>query len=41
MKSLAVHDDEILRMLLPWLPFETTDGHTTLDESPAPTAPCS
>ncbi|MGA5900379.1 HSP90 family protein [Streptomyces venetus] len=31
-KSLAVHDDEILRMLLPWLPFETTDGHTTLDE---------
>ncbi|MER7808399.1 HSP90 family protein [Streptomyces sp900116325] len=31
-KSLAVHDDEMLRMLLPWLPFETTDGHTTLDE---------
>ncbi|MCX3290158.1 HSP90 family protein [Streptomyces sp. NEAU-H22] len=31
-KSLAVYDDEILRMLLPWLPFETTDGHTTLDE---------
>ncbi|MFI0938284.1 HSP90 family protein [Streptomyces sp. NPDC021020] len=31
-KSLAVHDDEILRMLLPWLPFETTDGNTTLDE---------
>ncbi|WP_329325311.1 HSP90 family protein [Streptomyces luteogriseus] len=31
-KSLAVHDDEILRMLLPWLPFETTDGHTSLDE---------
>ncbi|RLV67582.1 heat shock protein [Streptomyces sp. CBMAI 2042] len=31
-KSLAVHDDEILRLLLPWLPFETTDGHTTLDE---------
>ncbi|MGY5121130.1 HSP90 family protein [Streptomyces sp. 900105755] len=31
-KSLAVHDDEILRMLLPWLPFETTDGHATLDE---------
>ncbi|MER5825449.1 HSP90 family protein [Streptomyces mirabilis] len=31
-KSLAVHDDEILRMLLPWLPFETTDGHSTLDE---------
>ncbi|MFD6417997.1 HSP90 family protein [Streptomyces sp. NPDC060194] len=30
-KSLAVHDDDILRMLLPWLPFETTDGHTTLD----------
>ncbi|MET9579225.1 HSP90 family protein [Streptomyces massasporeus] len=31
-KSLAVHDDEILRMLLPWLPFETTDGNATLDE---------
>ncbi|WTC18924.1 HSP90 family protein [Streptomyces cellulosae] len=31
-KSLAVHDDEILRMLLPWLPFETTDGHCTIDE---------
>ncbi|MFG3019038.1 HSP90 family protein [Streptomyces sp. NPDC048254] len=31
-KSLAVHDDEILRMLLPWLPFETTAGHATLDE---------
>ncbi|MFJ4972911.1 HSP90 family protein [Streptomyces sp. NPDC088755] len=31
-KSLAVHDDEILRLLLPWLPFETTAGHTTLDE---------
>lgn len=31
-KSLAVHDDEILRMLLPWLPFETTAGHCTLDE---------
>ncbi|MGV9874491.1 HSP90 family protein [Streptomyces cellulosae] len=31
-KSLAVHDDEILRMLLPWLPFETTDGHCTLDD---------
>ncbi|CAM5589430.1 Molecular chaperone HtpG OS=Streptomyces albaduncus OX=68172 GN=FHS32_004222 PE=3 SV=1 [Streptomyces griseoloalbus] len=27
-----MHDDEILRMLLPWLPFETTDGHCTLDE---------
>ncbi|WP_372349499.1 HSP90 family protein [Streptomyces sp. KL116D] len=31
-KSLAVHDDEMLRMLLPWLPFETTAGHATLDE---------
>jgi molecular chaperone HtpG len=31
-KALAVHDDDILRMLLPWLPFETTDGHTTLEE---------
>ncbi|MER5863362.1 HSP90 family protein [Kitasatospora sp. NPDC002040] len=31
-KSLARHDDELLRMLLPWLPFETTDGNVTLDE---------
>ncbi|WP_457028983.1 HSP90 family protein [Kitasatospora sp. P5_F3] len=31
-KSLARHDDELLKMLLPWLPFETTDGNVTLDE---------
>ncbi|MFJ1751765.1 HSP90 family protein [Kitasatospora sp. NPDC088134] len=31
-KSLARHDDQLLRMLLPWLPFETTDGDVTLDE---------
>ncbi|MEV6105953.1 HSP90 family protein [Streptomyces sp. NPDC051940] len=31
-KALARHDDDLLRMLLPWLPFETTDGHVTLDE---------
>ncbi|QMU74032.1 HSP90 family protein [Streptacidiphilus sp. P02-A3a] len=31
-KALARHDDELLRMLLPWLPFETTDGRVTLDE---------
>nr|WP_084728848.1 HSP90 family protein [Streptacidiphilus neutrinimicus] len=31
-KSLARYDDELLRMLLPWLPFETTDGNVTLDE---------
>jgi molecular chaperone HtpG len=31
-KALARYDDELLRMLLPWLPFETTDGHVTLEE---------
>ncbi len=31
-KALARFDDELLRLLLPWLPFETTDGHVTLDE---------
>ncbi|WP_051740124.1 MULTISPECIES: HSP90 family protein [Kitasatospora] len=31
-KELARYDDELLRMLLPWLPFETTDGNVTLDE---------
>ena len=31
-KALARYDDELLRMLLPWLPFETTDGQVTLDE---------
>ncbi|WP_037972829.1 HSP90 family protein [Streptomyces sp. NRRL WC-3742] len=31
-KELARYDDELLRMMLPWLPFETTDGNVTLDE---------
>ena len=31
-KALARYDDELLRTLLPWLPFETTDGAVTLDE---------
>ncbi|MBO0822638.1 MAG: HSP90 family protein [Actinobacteria bacterium] len=31
-KALARHDDQLLQMLLPWLPFETTDGNTTLEE---------
>ncbi|WP_165988453.1 HSP90 family protein [Streptomyces sp. YIM 98790] len=31
-KALARYDDELLRMLLPWLPFETTDGTVTLEE---------
>ena len=31
-KALAAYDDELLRALLPWLPFETTDGSVTLDE---------
>ncbi|WP_344105481.1 HSP90 family protein [Myceligenerans crystallogenes] len=31
-KALALHDDEVLRLMLPWLPFETTDGELTLDE---------
>jgi molecular chaperone HtpG len=31
-KALARYDDELLRLLLPWLPFETTDGQVTLEE---------
>ncbi|WP_425586524.1 HSP90 family protein [Streptomyces showdoensis] len=31
-KSLARHDDGILAAMLPWLPFETTDGQLSLDE---------
>ncbi|MFB7512806.1 HSP90 family protein [Streptomyces sp. NPDC056144] len=31
-KALARHDDELLRIVLPWLPFETTDGNITLEE---------
>lgn len=30
-KSLALHDTELLRIMLPWLPFETTDGRVSLD----------
>ncbi|WP_405641748.1 HSP90 family protein [Streptomyces uncialis] len=31
-KSLARHDRDMLRTMLPWLPFETTDGRLSLDE---------
>ncbi|MGW1869854.1 HSP90 family protein [Streptomyces mauvecolor] len=31
-KSLARHDDAMLRTMLPWLPFETTDGRVSLEE---------
>nr|WP_241562561.1 HSP90 family protein [Streptomyces hoynatensis] len=31
-KALARFDDDLLRLLLPWLPFETTDGQVTLEE---------
>ncbi|MER7919710.1 MULTISPECIES: HSP90 family protein [unclassified Streptomyces] len=31
-KSLARHDHEMLRTMLPWLPFETTDGQVSLAE---------
>jgi molecular chaperone HtpG len=31
-KTLARHDPELLRVMLPWLPFETTDGQRTLEE---------
>ncbi|MFE9120467.1 HSP90 family protein [Streptomyces sp. NPDC007172] len=31
-KALARYDDELLRIVLPWLPFETTDGNITLEE---------
>ncbi|MFF3315238.1 HSP90 family protein [Streptomyces sp. NPDC003035] len=31
-KSLARHDGEMLRAMLPWLPFETTDGRLSLEE---------
>jgi molecular chaperone HtpG len=30
MKSVALRDDELLRLVERWLPFETTDGHVTL-----------
>jgi molecular chaperone HtpG len=31
-KALAVHDEELLRTMLPWLRFETTDGVLSLAE---------
>ncbi|AIS00742.1 HSP90 family protein [Streptomyces glaucescens] len=31
-KSLARHDPEMLATMLPWLPFETTDGQLSLEE---------
>jgi molecular chaperone HtpG len=31
-RSLARHDGEMLRTMLPWLPFETTDGELSLEE---------
>jgi molecular chaperone HtpG len=31
-KTLARHDTELLRVMLPWLPFETTDGRLSLEE---------
>ncbi|MEZ0070010.1 molecular chaperone HtpG [Streptacidiphilus sp. MAP12-20] len=31
-KALARYDDQLLKLLLPWLPFETTDGTVSLDE---------
>ncbi|MFJ1595879.1 HSP90 family protein [Streptomyces sp. NPDC088261] len=31
-KSLARHDAELLDLMLPWLPFETSDGQVGLDE---------
>ncbi|PWI15212.1 HSP90 family protein [Streptomyces sp. Act143] len=31
-KALARHDAEMLRTMLPWLPFETTDGQLSLEE---------
>jgi molecular chaperone HtpG len=31
-KALALNDDEMLRVVLPWLPFETTLGQMTLAE---------
>ncbi|WP_328537867.1 HSP90 family protein [Streptomyces sp. NBC_00344] len=31
-KSLARHDPALLELMLPWLPFETSDGRMTLDE---------
>ena len=32
MKALAVDDDEFFRLMIDWLPFETTLGHLTMGE---------
>lgn len=32
LKAMAVHDDELLQLFLPWLPVETTQGPMTLGE---------
>ncbi|MGW6703309.1 HSP90 family protein [Streptomyces sp. NPDC054956] len=31
-KSMARHDSELLGLMLPWLPFETSDGSMSLEE---------
>lgn len=31
-KAMARHDDDLLDVMLPWLPFETTEGRVSLDE---------
>jgi molecular chaperone HtpG len=31
-RALALHDGEVLRTMLPWLPFETSEGELTLDD---------
>ncbi|MCP2263881.1 molecular chaperone HtpG [Promicromonospora thailandica] len=31
-KALALHDEDVLRTMLPWLPFETSEGELTLDD---------
>lgn len=31
-KSLALHDRDVLTTMLPWLPFDTTDGQLPLEE---------
>ncbi|MEU4108335.1 HSP90 family protein [Streptomyces sp. NPDC027717] len=31
-RALARHDHEVLRVMLPWLPFETSDGQLSLEE---------
>ncbi|MEV7087106.1 HSP90 family protein [Streptomyces sp. NPDC093085] len=31
-KSMARHDPDLFALMLPWLPFETSDGQVTLDD---------